>query len=268
MTNPGHHGQGRGPVPPYGQPQDPYSVLPGQANQPPYGPPAGSVPPFPSPPPISGPPVSGPPPGYPPTASYPPIPPTGPKKKVGKTGLIIGIVAAVLILCCGGLTLIGALVGNPTPAAKTAAATERSPSPSSPGSPTASAPATMPVAAPPASTAPVATTTPPAPPAVHTTGPAAKPTTRAPTTKAATQPPAAPVDLCGAPANPYGYNFCGGSTITNPPSDICNYLSCIGNFWNGRGYIEQCQDGMFSKSGGIQGSCSSHGGNRRPLYSH
>jgi hypothetical protein len=75
------------------------------------------------------------------------------------------------------------------------------------------------------------------------------------------------VDLCGAPANPYGYNFCGGSNITNPPSDICNYLSCISNFWNGRGYVEQCQDGMFSKSGGIQGSCSYHGGNRRPLYS-
>ena len=31
------------------------------------------------------------------------------------------------------------------------------------------------------------------------------------------------------------------------------------------GYVEQCKDSMFSKSGGIQGSCSQHGGNLRPL---
>jgi hypothetical protein len=30
--------------------------------------------------------------------------------------------------------------------------------------------------------------------------------------------------------------------------------------------VMQCADGAFSKSGGIQGSCSHHGGNSRPLY--
>ena len=47
---------------------------------------------------------------------------------------------------------------------------------------------------------------------------------------------------------------------------MCSYLRCIPNFWNGKGYVIQCQDGMFSKSGGIQGSCSHHGGNGRTLY--
>jgi len=96
----------------------------------------------------------------------------------------------------------------------------------------------------------------------------APPTSSAPP-PAPVQPPAPPApapDLCGAPANPYGYNFCSGSYINSPPSDICNYLSCIPNFWNGVGYVIQCQDGMFSKSGGRSGSCSYHGGNRRPLY--
>jgi hypothetical protein len=59
-----------------------------------------------------------------------------------------------------------------------------------------------------------------------------------------------------------------GSLISAPPGNFCAYFACIGNFWNGRGYVEECQDGMFSKSGGIQGSCSYHGGNQRPLYSH
>jgi len=53
--------------------------------------------------------------------------------------------------------------------------------------------------------------------------------------------------------------------IADPPSAFCNYFSCIGNFWNGRGYVMQCRDSLFSKSGGISGSCSSHGGNSRAL---
>jgi hypothetical protein len=65
--------------------------------------------------------------------------------------------------------------------------------------------------------------------------------------------------------NPWGYNWYCCNYITNPPSAFCSYFSCIGNFWNGRGYVIQCEDGMFSKSGGIQGSCSYHGGNYRAL---
>ncbi|HWL37647.1 MAG TPA: hypothetical protein VNQ77_15785 [Frankiaceae bacterium] len=72
---------------------------------------------------------------------------------------------------------------------------------------------------------------------------------------------------CGAPANPWGYNFCGrGSVISRPPSAFCDYFDCIASFWEStNGYVMQCDDGMFSHSGGRQGSCSHHGGNDRPL---
>ncbi len=88
-------------------------------------------------------------------------------------------------------------------------------------------------------------------------------------TPTATLIPTATSTGCGAPQNPWGYDFCpGGTRIYSPPSDFCSYFACIGNFWNGRGYVIQCRDGMFGKSGGIQGSCSYHGGNRRPLLSY
>jgi hypothetical protein len=74
---------------------------------------------------------------------------------------------------------------------------------------------------------------------------------------------------CGAPTNPYGYNFCGvGSHVTSPPTDICSYfISCIDNFWNGRGYMVECKDGTYSMSGGIEDACSDHGGVKQPVYS-
>jgi len=74
--------------------------------------------------------------------------------------------------------------------------------------------------------------------------------------------------LCGAPANPYGFNYCGrGGLIYSPPTDICNYFACIGNFWNGTGYMVECADGMVSMSGGRQGACSYHEGELQPVYS-
>jgi hypothetical protein len=67
--------------------------------------------------------------------------------------------------------------------------------------------------------------------------------------------------LCGAPQNPYGYNLCGnGNRIDNPPQDICNYFDCIDNFWNGNGYMVECNDGTYSMSGGIEDVCSDHNG--------
>jgi hypothetical protein len=68
--------------------------------------------------------------------------------------------------------------------------------------------------------------------------------------------------------NPWGYNFSPGNLIYTPPAGFCSYFTCISSFGNGSGYIVQCQDDMFSKSGGKQGSCSRHGGDKRPLYSH
>lgn len=79
--------------------------------------------------------------------------------------------------------------------------------------------------------------------------------------------PSAPaVNLCSAPANPWNYNFCAGTLIKSPPSDFCSYFDCIASFWNGVGYVVQCADGTYSKSGGRSGVCSSHGGFRRNLY--
>jgi hypothetical protein len=117
---------------------------------------------------------------------------------------------------------------------------------------------------------PVATPTPtraPTPP--PTPAPTPKPATPAPVVATpAPAPPAPPAaNTCGAPSNPWGYNFCGGNYIYSPPGTFCSYFSCIPSFWKStNGYVEQCVDGMFSHSGGRQGSCSYHGGNQRPLY--
>lgn len=73
---------------------------------------------------------------------------------------------------------------------------------------------------------------------------------------------------CADPCNPWGYNFSPGNLIYNPNADFCSYFNCISNFWNGRGFVNECQDGSYSKSGGIRGDCSYHGGELRPLYSH
>ena len=95
--------------------------------------------------------------------------------------------------------------------------------------------------------------------------PSLKPTPTA-TPVAAPKPlPPPPPSTCGAPANPWGYNFCGGSFIYSTPATFCSYFACIANFPNGSGYVMECSDGTYSRSGGISGSCSHHGGNLRPL---
>jgi hypothetical protein len=72
---------------------------------------------------------------------------------------------------------------------------------------------------------------------------------------------AAPVSLCGAPPSPYGLNLCGnGHLVYSPPANVCSYFNCIPNFPNGTGYMTECNDGMYSMSGGRQGACSYHGG--------
>lgn len=43
---------------------------------------------------------------------------------------------------------------------------------------------------------------------------------------------------------------------------FCSTHECIPNYPNGRGYPVECSDGEWSKSGGIQGACSGHGGER------
>lgn len=94
------------------------------------------------------------------------------------------------------------------------------------------------------------------------------PTTQEPQPQPSTKAPPPKPSTCGAPSNPYGYNFCGtGGFVTSPPGDICNYFGCIANFWNGHGYMVECNDGTYSMSGGIRGARSYHGGEDRPVYS-
>lgn len=103
--------------------------------------------------------------------------------------------------------------------------------------------------------------------------PSAVDVTTAPATSAAAPAPvhttaAAKPSLCGAPQNPFGYNFCGrGGHVSSPDGTVCSYFDCIANFYNGRGYMVECSDGTYSMSGGISGACSHHGGVSRPVYS-
>ncbi len=173
--------------------------------------------------------------------------------------IVVGFVTGLCVLPVIMLGAIGAIAG-PSASRTTEANAARSPVVATTTVSTAPAvrPQTttaLPLTIPP----PTITTT------TTTTKPAAAPTTKT-TTKPPPPPPPPPQNLCGAPSNPWGYNFCGGSYITSPASGICAYFNCIDNFWNGKGYVIQCKDGMLSKSGGRQGSCSYHDGNRRPLY--
>jgi hypothetical protein len=72
----------------------------------------------------------------------------------------------------------------------------------------------------------------------------------------------------GVNGNPWGYDFTSGRVITAPPSAFCRYFACIANFPQGRGYVVECRDLRYSRSGGIRGACSSHRGVYRPLYNH
>jgi hypothetical protein len=75
-----------------------------------------------------------------------------------------------------------------------------------------------------------------------------------------------PATSCAAPANPWGYSFCGDSLIFAPPANFCGYFTCIAGFSSDTGFVVQCTDGLYSRSGRPGDACSSHGGIRRPLY--
>jgi hypothetical protein len=104
----------------------------------------------------------------------------------------------------------------------------------------------------------------PAPSSVPTSNSSLKPS---PVPKPAKAPQPPPPNLCGAPPNPWGYNFCNGPLIKSPPGSFCSYFNCIGSFWKSTsGYVDECRDGMYSHSGGRSGACSYHGGELRPLF--
>jgi len=92
-------------------------------------------------------------------------------------------------------------------------------------------------------------------------GPRARP---APTPAQTPSPP----PTCGAPANPFGYDFCPpADLIYNPAPTFCQYFNCIPGFWNNNtGYVEECADGGYSHLGGHHDACVHNGGDQRPLY--
>jgi len=53
--------------------------------------------------------------------------------------------------------------------------------------------------------------------------------------------------------------YVGGSQAGDDDS-FCDSHACIDNFDNGEGSIVQCADGTWSRSGGLSGACSWHGG--------
>ncbi|NBE81638.1 hypothetical protein [Micromonospora rubida] len=72
--------------------------------------------------------------------------------------------------------------------------------------------------------------------------------------------------FCGAPANPFGYDYCGGSRIRKPDVRVCDYFDCGQDFWAGRGYLVQCRDGALSLTGGRADACATHDGLRRTVW--
>ena len=77
-----------------------------------------------------------------------------------------------------------------------------------------------------------------------------------------------PTACPGVKCNPWGYNFTSGNHITTPPSNFCSYFACISDFWSGHGYVVECQDGKYTKLGGLRNPCMHHDGDPHPLYSH
>jgi hypothetical protein len=63
---------------------------------------------------------------------------------------------------------------------------------------------------------------------------------------------------CVTPENPP--NCVPPEDVSNPPTDFCETHDCIDNFDNGNGYAVQCNDGLWSMSGGESGACSYHQG--------
>jgi hypothetical protein len=86
------------------------------------------------------------------------------------------------------------------------------------------------------------------------------------------QPTHTPKPACntdGAPPNPWCYTFVNtGKLIYSPPSNFCDYFNCNSSFsWsNPLGYVDECNDGTYSSSGGRSGDCSKNGGVQRKLY--
>lgn len=192
--------------------------------------------------------------------------------RVAQVLIAVGVALTLMVCtCCGSIGVIGALGGGSPSALSTATANTRggsnagfvshqSTATTGPTQTVATATATATATAEPTATARALPTA--------TAKPIPQPTA---TPKPIPQPTATPKPSCPYPAvnnNPWCYTFTNtGKYIYRPPSNFCNYFTCIKSFWtSANGYVEECQDGMYSHSGGVSGSCSWHGGNLRPLF--
>ncbi|MEO3770135.1 hypothetical protein [Micromonospora sp. B9E7] len=125
-----------------------------------------------------------------------------------------------------------------------------------------SEPAEVAVAATPA---PIASVT-PTPTRPATPGLALKPPSPKPTKSPRPSPSATSKGpRCGAPENPLGYDFCGGTRIRKPAAEVCDWFDCVPQFWSGRGYLVQCRDGSVSLTGGRSNACTEHRGVRQTV---
>ncbi|MEH0844430.1 hypothetical protein V6U81_18780 [Micromonospora sp. CPCC 205711] len=97
--------------------------------------------------------------------------------------------------------------------------------------------------------------------------PQAKPKATASPRPSSSPAAAARGSLCGAPANPMGYDFCAvGTRVRKPDHRVCDWFDCVQEFWAGRGYLVQCGDGSVSLTGGRPSACSGHQGVRRTVH--
>ena len=179
--------------------------------------------------------------------------------------VLIAVGSAVLIFvcaCCSCGTFVSALNGSTT--AQSTATTQQGSNQSNLGNSGNQGQSTQ--------TAGAATTTAATVVATATrSAPTATPKPVATATPKPQPPTATPKPACPYPAvnnNPWCYTFTNtGKVIYNPPGSFCSYFNCIKSFWtNTSGYVAQCNDLTFSHSGGQTGSCSVHGGEKRPLY--
>ena len=60
--------------------------------------------------------------------------------------------------------------------------------------------------------------------------------------------------------------YCGGSRIQAPAADVCSYLACVADFWQGEGHMIQCGDGTVGMVGGRTGTCPQSQGRKQPVY--
>ena len=192
-------------------------------------------------------------------------------RQARRRGLFLGasITAAILFVgsCGGGVALVTAFP-QPSPTSIAQRPTS-SPTTSPELTQTPSAVALLPTPFPTPSESPPPSPSPsPSPSAAPRPSPVAVPSPKPKPTPRRS--PAPVVNLCGAPSNPWHYNFCGrGGPIYSPAGSFCAYFyPCVSTFWTAtRVYVVRCASGKWSHSGGVSGACSSNGGVSRILYS-